>query len=375
MDHNAFLSDNILAIEASGIRKVFDLASTMKDPIDLSMGQPDFKVPDAIKQGAIDAIQNDRNGYTVTHGLPVLREAISERLKIEYNGWTAPLIVTCGVSGGLTLALMACVNPGDEVLFADPFFVSYRYLVTLVGGKPKPVDITPEFKLDPDKFERAITPKSKILLINSPSNPSGVVHAPDEIEAMCRLAEKHNLIIISDEIYRRLSFDGPPTSPTEFAPDRTILLGGYGKTFAVTGWRMGFAAGPEAIINQMVKAQQFTFVCAPHIAQLGVLAGIDTDMSQQVNDYRAKRDLAVNELSPAFKMATPRGGFFIFAETPPGFKSGTEFVEAAIKRNVLCVPGSAFSERDTHFRISYAVPDDRLQQGCAILRQLAQEHA
>ncbi len=365
-----YIADKVKAIESSGIRKIFDLAATMENPIDLSMGQPDFNVPDPIKQGAIDAIRNDQNGYTVTHGIPELRDGITRQIKNEYDGWSAPLIVTCGVSGGLAIAMLACLNPGDEVLFADPYFVSYKHIIHLAGGRAVPVDINRDFKLDPEKFEQAITDRTKILLLNSPANPSGVVHSADEIKAMTDLAEKHNLLIISDEIYRNLSYDHPPTSPVQFAPDRTLLIGGFGKTFAITGWRMGFAAGPEEIIAQMAKVQQFTFVCAPSIAQRGTLAGLNVDMSRQVNDYRRKRDLAAAEMSDAFTFAKPGGGFFIYAKAPDRYATGMEFVEAAVKKNVLCVPGSAFSEYDTHFRISYAVPDEVLKEGCSILREL-----
>ncbi len=370
MSGEHFLSRRTANIGSSGIRRVFDLAATMKDPIDLSMGQPDFNVPDVIKEAAVNAIRNDRNDYTVTHGLPALRDRIRSRLQDRHQ-WSPEVIVTCGVSGGLVLALMACLNPGDEVLFADPYFVSYKHLVNLLGGKPVTVDIAPHFKLDHAAFESAISPKTKIILLNSPANPTGVVHGRDEIRGMAELARKHDLLLISDEIYEMLCYDEKAASPVSFAPERTLLLGGFGKSYAVTGWRMGFAAGPTPVVQEMAKLQQYTFVCAPHMAQEACIVALDTDMSKQVEQYRAKRDLAVSELQPAFEFARPSGGFYVFCKAPARYACATAFVEEAIKNNVLVVPGSAFSERDTHFRISYAVPDERLRRGCEILRRIA----
>ena len=370
MTGNQFLADKITNIGSSGIRKIFDLAASMENPIDLSIGQPDFQVPDQVKQAAIDAIQNDRNGYTPTKGLPQLRARIAGVLQEELD-WSPSVLVTCGVSGGLSLALMACLNPGDEVIFADPYFVSYKHLVNLFGGKPVPVSIYDDFKLDTGAFEAAVTPRTRIILLNSPANPTGIVHTPDEIEAMAELARKHDLLILSDEIYNLLSYDGRSTSPVAYAPERTLLLRGFGKSYAVTGWRMAYAAGPEAVVAQMAKLQQYTYVCAPQPAQLGCIVALDTDVSAQVDCYRGKRDLVVSELQEFFDFAPPSGGFFVFPKVPRNYESATAFVDQAIKNNCLVIPGNAFSERDTHFRVSYAVPDERLKRGCQVLRRLA----
>jgi aspartate/methionine/tyrosine aminotransferase len=370
MSGEQFVADQIKTIGSSGIRRIFDLAATMKDPIDLSMGQPDFSVPEAIKAAAIDAIRNDRNGYTVTHGIPALRERLKRKLADDYDWSPEDLIVTCGVSGGLVLALAASINPGDEVLFADPYFVSYKHLVRLAGGVPVSVNIYDDFALQRGAFERAVTERTKVLLLNSPANPTGVVHSADEIKSMADLAKQHDLLILSDEIYEMLCYDGSLASPVSFAPERTVLLGGFGKGYAITGWRMGYAAGPSAVIREMAKIQQFTFVCAPHMAQEACVVALDTDMSAEADDYRRKRDLAVSELEGSFNFPRPAGGFYVFCESPAGYGSATEFVEAAIRENVLVVPGSAFSDRDTHFRISYAVPDERLKRGCEILRRM-----
>jgi aspartate aminotransferase/aminotransferase len=365
-----YIADRIHDIGVSGIRKIFDLASRMKDPFDFSMGQPDFDVPVEIQRAAVHAIEHGGNGYTVTHGLPALREAVTAKLKRDHD-WEPSVVVTSGLSGGLCLAMMSCLNPGDEVMFADPYFVSYNHLVNLFGGKPVPVDTYPDFQLDADRLEAAVTPKSRMILLNSPGNPTGVVYSPETIKAVCELAEKHDLLIVSDEIYIDLSYDGHCETPVSFAPHRTLLLRGFGKSYAVTGWRLGYAAGPADVIAAMARLQQYTFVCAPHPLQRGAIAALETDISPQVTNYRAKRDLVVDLLKGTFDFTMPAGGFYIFPKAPKKFNNASAFVEAGIAKNVLTIPGSAFSQRDTHFRISYAVDNKKLEAGCRILCNLA----
>ena len=361
------------SLPSSGIRRVFDLAATLKDPIDLSMGQPDFDVPEPIKQAAISAIRDGYNGYTVTQGIPELRERIAHSLAEEFDSSTFgdSVLVTSGVSGALMLALMATIDPGDEVIVPDPYFVSYPHMVELSGGKAVTVSLYDSFRLDPQRIADAVTDRTKAILVNSPGNPTGTVHAPEDIEAVSRLARDRGLLLISDEIYDRLCYDGPASSPVRFAPEQTLLLRGFGKTYGMTGWRMGFAAGPTAVIDAMAKLQQYTFVCAPHMAQRGCLAAFDTDMTDQIDAYRRKRDLAVAELADHFEFAKPAGGFFVFAKVPKRYESGERFMEAALAKNVLLIPGHAFSRQDTHFRISYAVDNERLRRGCSILRDLS----
>lgn len=370
MSAERFVSERVKGIGASGIRRVFDLGASLKDPINLSIGQPDFPVPEAAKEAIVTAVRGDKNGYTVTRGLPELRRRLAGLLKEELN-WEADVLVTSGVSGGLLLALMATVNPGDEVLFGDPYFVSYPYLVQLAGGVPVPVLLYDDFGLHPDRFEKAITPRTKVLLLCSPANPTGVVYREDALREVVRLAERHDLLIVMDEIYQMLCYDGSNPCPVRGAPDRTILLRGFAKSYAMTGLRIAYAAGPEAIISEMAKLQQYTYVCAPQPAQFGALAALDVDMSGHVRDYKAKRDLVCRELSGAYEFARPSGGFYVFPKAPSKFPSATAFVEEAIKRNVLIIPGEVFSRKDTHFRISYAAPDRKLLEGCAILRDLA----
>jgi len=371
MDVRAFISDRSRAVDASGIRKVFDLAAGLVNPINLSIGQPDFDVPEPVKQEAIKAIEEGFNRYTVTQGIEPLRSALKETLREEFPNWQGEVLVTSGVSGGLMLALMATVNPGDEVIFVDPYFVMYKHLTRLVGGVPVPVDSYPDFRFPAERIADAITDRTRILILNSPSNPTGVVFSEDELKAAAEIAKRHNLLIITDEIYNSFCYDAPCASVFGMAPERTILLRGFSKTYGMTGWRLGYAAGPEPIIQEMAKLQQYTFVCAPSMVQRAGLAALKVDVSQHIEAYRRKRDLAFEILSEAFEVIRPRGGFYIFPKVPDQYKSATEFVERAIEKNILIIPGSVFSEKDTHFRISYATDEKSIERGCKMLCELA----
>jgi aspartate aminotransferase/aminotransferase len=365
-----FLSSRSRSVDASGIRKVFDLGAKLENPINLSIGQPDFDVPPEVRAAAMEAVESGKNGYTVTQGIAPLRERIAADIKQE-SGLDLPVLITSGVSGGILLSLMALLDPGDEVVLGDPYFVIYKHAVTLVGGVPVLVDTYPGFRFDADRCEAAITPRTKMLVLATPSNPTGVVLNGDELKQAAALAVKHNLILVVDEIYNQLTYDEPCPPPLGFAPERTLLLRGFGKSYGMTGWRLGYAVGPKFLIEEMTKLQQYTFVCAPSMAQWAGLAALDADISGHVADYRKKRDLVYDRLSPAFELARPGGGFYFFPRVPDRFSNATEFVEAAVEHNVLVIPGSVFSERDTHFRLSYATSDDNLERGCDILCDLA----
>lgn len=371
MDWKRILADRASTVEFSGIRKFFELAGRMTDPCDLSIGLPDYDVPSAVKRAAIKAIEAGHNRYTPTAGLPELRTRIAADLAESY-GVEPTVLVTSGVSGGLFLALLASVNPGDEVIFTDPYFISYLQLVHIVGGRPVPVPVYPDFAFDADAVENAVTARTKAILINSPGNPTGRVMTETEVRAAAEIAMRHDLVLISDEIYQGLCYDGTSPSPMAVAPDHTILLGGFGKTYGMTGWRMGFAAGPAPILDEMTKFQQFTYVCAPSMAQHAAITALDTDMSSHRRDYGRKRDLVCDLLGSAFEFNRPGGGFFVFPRVPPGFEDATEFCQAAADRNVLVIPGSIFSKRDSHFRISFATSDEKLRRGCDVLRRLAE---
>ena len=370
MEYEKLISEKARKVDASGIRKVFDLAAKMTDPINFSIGQPHFDVPGPIKAEAIRAIESGFNSYTPTQGYGPLRERIAGLLTAEL-GWPDPaVLVTSGVSGGLLLACMALLDPGDEVLIADPYFVMYKHLVNLVGATPVMVDTYPDFALDPDRFAAKITPRTKLMLVNSPANPTGKLASADELAGLLKLADRHGVLVVSDEIYNEFCYDGRYVSAARLGPaNGTLLLRGFSKTYGMTGWRMGYAAGPRPIIEQMTKLQQYTFVCAPSMAQKAAVAALDVDMSAYVAEYHRKRDIIYDGLKGEFEVTRPGGAFYIFPKSPGG--PATPFCEQAIANNVLIIPGSVFSGRDTHFRNSFAAADDKLAAGAEILCRLA----
>jgi aspartate/methionine/tyrosine aminotransferase len=368
-----FISRRANAVDASGIRKVFDLAAKMKDPINLSIGLPDFDVPEPAKLAAIDAIQSGQNRYTQTQGIAPLRERLRSDLSKEIGRDVGEVLITSGVSGGLFLAILATIDPGDEAVFLDPYFVMYKHLLTMAGGVGRPVDSYPDFRFHADRVERAITAKTKLLILNSPSNPTGAVMSEAELRSAVELAKKYDLLILSDEIYEPFLYDVDRSAGQIYSPasiyDRTIILRGFSKSHAMTGWRLGYSTGPEEVIAQMTKLQQYTFVCPPSPFQFAALKALDVPMGQARDDYRRKRDLVFDRLSKRFELVRPAGAFYAFPAAPRG-ATASDFVTRAIDRNVLIIPGGVFSERDTHFRISYATTDEKLEQGCEILNSL-----
>lgn len=374
-----WLADRTAKFDSSGIRKVFDLAAKMANPINLSIGQPDFPVPDAIKEAAIAAIRGDRNGYSVTQGVAELRSALQKQVDERYGHADRRVLVTSGTSGALVLAVLAMVNPGDEVILFDPYFVMYPALVGMVGGKCVMIDTYPDFRIDPERVAKAITPRTKMILLNSPANPTGAVASREEIAALAHLAAKHDIALVSDEIYREFCYDAPFVSPAE-ANEQAIVVDGFSKTYGVTGWRLGFVHGPAAVIDKLTMLQQYTFVCAPHPLQVAALAALETDMSEHIAAYRRKRDRVVAGLAEAgYKVVRPGGAFYVFPEVPPSTAgrassgaraTGTEFVQRAIENELLVIPGGIFSGRDTHFRISYAASDATIERGLGVLAQL-----
>jgi aspartate aminotransferase/aminotransferase len=356
-------------IELSGVRRIFELGRSLRDPIDLSIGQPHFPVPDPIKAAAINAINTDRNGYTVTQGIPALRDALLTQLEPRGLNVGREVMVTSGTSGGLFLALAAILDPGDEVVLFDPYFVSYPHLVTLLGGRAVFADTYPDFLPTPERVRPLLSPRTKAVIVASPANPTGVVPPADVLRDLAALCRQHGVLLISDEIYRGFCFDGPPVSPADFDPD-VLVVDGFGKTYGFTGWRLGFAHGPSHLIAVMSKLQQFTFVCAPSIVQHAGLAALAFDTSALCADYAHKRDQMCARLQPHYTLTRPGGAFYLFPQVPHG--SATDFVTQAIAHNLLIIPGSAFSRRDTHFRISFAASTATLERGLAVLELLAQ---
>jgi len=355
-------------VDTSGIRKVFDLAAAMTNPIDLSIGQPDFDVADAVKQAACEAIRAGRNGYALSQGMPVLREKLKARVDAALGHDDRELFVTSGTSGGLMLALLVLVNPGDEVVMFDPGFGMYATLTSVAGGTPVYVDTYPDFRIDLNRVADAITTKTKAVVLNSPCNPTGAVADREVVRAVAELAQQRGVVLISDEIYRHFCYDTEHVSPAEFNPD-TLVVDGLSKSAGMPGWRIGFAHGPKALVHEMVKLQQYSFVCAPHPFQWAAATALDVDLTPHIEAYRRKRDMIVEGLTGRYELVAPGGAFYAFPKAPKG--TATEFVERAIKEHdLLVIPGENFSRADTHFRISYAADDKVIERGIEVLKKM-----
>jgi aspartate aminotransferase/aminotransferase len=360
------------SIEASGIRRVFDLGRSLKDPVNLSIGQPDFDVPEPVKAAARAAIDRGANGYTVTQGIPELRGTIQAAVDARYGHADRQVLVTSGTSGGILLALCATVNPGDEVVVFDPYFVAYPHLVTLAGGTIVYVDTYPDFGLDVGRVAAALTPRTKAILVNSPNNPTGRVYPRAALRELALLARERGVLLLSDEVYRTFVYGGDFASPAEFN-DQVLVFDGFSKSHGMTGWRLGYTHGPRRLIEEMTKLQQFSFVCAPSVVQHAGVAAWDFDTSPFAAAYHRKRDRVVEGLRGRYEVSPAEGAFYLYVKAPWG--TGTEFVMEAVRHGLLLIPGGAFSRRDTHFRLSYAADDRTLDRGIELLNRLAKPPA
>ena len=376
IDIERLLAPRVLEIETSGIRRAWALAANCVDPINLSIGQPDFPVPDELKAAAIAAIRNDHNGYTQTNGDAELLASIEKKITKDV-GWSfeegsgLSAMVTSGTAGALTLACLAILGPGDEIIIPDPYFVIYPTLARIAEGKAVLCDTYPDFRMTADRIEPLITLKTKAVLLNSPGNPTGAVLLSEEVQAVAKLCRERGILLITDEIYDEFIF--PPTvhaSPASYSKD-VLVIRGYSKTHGCTGWRLGYAAGPSRLIDEMSKLKQQTFVCAPSALQKAVVDAHEIDLTPMLNKFTERRNMVVDYLGDVTELTKPDGSFFAFPRVPAHLGlSGSEFIAKAIEKDVLVIQGSVFSARDTHFRISFAAPDDQLEKGLSILRSL-----
>ena len=367
-EFDSWIADRTRGFDSSGIRRMFDLAAKLKDPINLSIGQPDFDVPQPVKDELIKAVTDGKNGNAATQGIPVLREKLQAQIDQQFGHEDREAFVCSGTSGGLFLSILALINPGDEVIYFDPYFVMYPALIEMAGGKSVAISSYPDFKLDLEKVEAAITDKTKMIILNSPSNPTGVCPSAEEIKAVAELAYKKGICLVSDEIYSKFTYDEPHVSAATYNPD-TVVIDGFSKSYAMTGLRVGFVSGPSAIMQTMLKIQQYTFVCAPQPAQWAAAAAMDVDMSSYVATYKAKRNKLIDGLKDDYEIVKPGGAFYVFPKLPWG--TGEEFIDNAIANNLMVIPGNIFSNHDTHFRISYAVDDAVIDRGIEALCKIA----
>ncbi len=362
------LSRHLEAIPPSGIRRFFDLIRSMEGVVSLGVGEPDYATPWHIREAGIYALEKGYTMYTPNRGLPQLREAIARYLEenygVAYNPETE-VLVTVGVSQGLDLAMRAILNAGEEVIIPDPAYVAYVPCALLAGGKPVPIPTREEegFRLSPERVARAITPATKALLFGYPANPTGTVMPRKELLALAELVGKHQLIAVSDEIYARLVYDGEHTCFASLPgmKERTILLGGFSKAYAMTGWRLGYACAPAEIIEAMTRVHQYTMMCAPIMAQMAALEAIrngDAAVKEMAREYNHRRRAIVKGLNAiGLRCPEPHGAFYAFPSIQASGLSSEEFAEKLLmEEKVAVVPGSAFGAcGEGYVRCCYAV--------------------
>lgn len=369
-----FTSDRIKEIKPSGIRKFFDIANKIKDCISLGVGEPDFDTPWHITEEGIYSLEQGKTFYTSNQGLPELREEISKWNKRKYNLDYSPenIIVTCGGSEAINIALRACINPGDEVIILEPNYVCYEPDIILAGGVAIKIKLKNEneFRLTPEELEEVITDKTKILLINYPNNPTGAIMTKEDLEKIAEVIKKHDLLVISDEIYSELTYSGNHYSIGALPDmrDRTITINGFSKAFSMTGWRLGYVMGPKAIMDQMKKIHQFVIMCSPTISQYAGIEALkngDGDIEKMKKEYDKRRKYLLKEFDrlglPCFE---PRGAFYIFPDIRKYRMTSEEFATDLLeKEHVVVVPGTAFGDSGEGFvRISYAYSLDALKE-------------
>lgn len=350
------------------MRKMFEMASKLKDPVDLSLGAPDFDVPDVVKKAAISAILAGRNRYVPTVGIPELRTKVAEKLKKKNNILVddSCLIITSAVSGGLSIVLTTILNNGDEVILFDPYFVGYKQLILQNGGIPVYAKTKEDFSPDILDFESKITKRTKAVIINSPNNPTGKIYSAADLKNIASIAEKNGLLVISDEIYEDFCFEKTHFSIGSVY-ENTVTLNGFSKSCGMPGWRVGYVCAPKRIIDECVKVQQYNFVCAPSPFQYAALKALDFDTSSITQEYKRKRNIIYEGLGKKYSFSKPEGAFYAFIKYP---YDGKKFIQDCVEKNLLVVPASVFSQHDTHFRISFATSENVLKKAVAILNTL-----
>lgn len=364
-----------MSLPPSGIRKLFDIVTEMEDVISLGVGEPDFDTPWRVREEAIYSLEKGKTFYTSNAGLVELREAVCKyyhrRFDLDY-AFMEESLITVGGSEGLDLALRALVNPGDEVLIAEPCFVSYQPCASLAGGIPVAIPLKAEndFRITPEEIEAKITPKSKVLMISFPTNPTGAVMRKEHLEAIAEVIIKHDLIVISDEIYAELTYGDKHISIASLPGmrERTVIINGFSKAYAMTGWRMGYVLGPVEVIALMTKIHQFAIMCAPTVSQYAALEAAnncDADVDMMVRAYNQRRRLVVDGFRKmGLDCFEPEGAFYVFPSIEKTGLSSNEFAtELLLDQRVAVVPGNAFGECGEGFiRCCYAYSVEELKE-------------
>lgn len=380
------LSKTIKTIEPSGIRKFFDIVSEMEDAISLGVGEPDFDTPWHIRDEGIYSLEKGRTFYTSNAGLKELKIEISKYLDRKYGmkyNYNNEIMVTVGGSEGIDVALRAMLDPGDEVIIPQPSYVSYEPCTLLAGGKPVIVELKEEneFRLTAEELEEAITPKSKILIMPFPNNPTGAVMELNDIEAIAKVVKEHDLYVITDEIYSELTYLEKHVSIASLPgmKERCVLINGFSKAYAMTGWRLGYACAPKEILSQMLKIHQFAIMCAPTTSQYAAVEAMkngDADVVQMRDQYNERRRYLLHRLkNMGLKCFEPFGAFYIFPSIKEFGMTSDEFAtELLNSKKVAVVPGTAFGKSGEGFvRISYAYSIDDLKTALGRIEEFVNE--
>ncbi|PAD20386.1 aminotransferase [Terribacillus saccharophilus] len=387
LDTSRFIAEHVDALKPSGIRRFFDLASTMDNVISLGVGEPDFVTPWNVIEASYHSLEQGYTAYTANAGLMELRELISDYLKTTYSVTYRPadqVIVTVGASQAIDIALRAVLNPGDEVIIVEPCFVAYASAVSLAGGVPVSVGTKAGngFKLQPEELENALTSKTKAIILCNPNNPTGTMLNREELLPIAELVEKHDLLVLSDEIYAELSYEADYVSFSSLPnmQDRTILISGFSKSFAMTGWRLGYAAGPAELIQAMTKIHQYTIMCAPTMAQYGAVEALrsgSASVEHMRKSYRQRRNFVTSAFEEmGLETNRPGGAFYIFPSIKETGMSSEAFAEALlIEEKVAVVPGSVFGESgEGYIRCSYATSMKQLTEAMKRIKRFVEKH-
>ncbi len=381
------ISKKLESIPPSGIREFFDLVLGMDDIISLGIGEPDFVTPWNISEAAIYALEKGYTSYTSNQGMESLRIDISNYLEkkhsLSYN-YEDEILITVGTSEGYDLALRAIINPGDEVLVPEPSYVSYFQIAKLIGAKPKYIDTTDSnFKITPKLLKEAITKKTKVLVLNYPANPTGVSYRRSELIELSKIVKKHNIIVLSDEIYGDLTYDfkHTPFSTLPGMKERTIYINGFSKAYAMTGWRIGYACGPSKIVKAMTKIHQYTILCAPIISQMAASEALlkgENALNEMKREYLRRRNYVIKRLNElGFGFPYPDGAFYIYASLKDKGFNGKKFsYELLKKKKVAVVPGVAFGRagnNKNYIRICYTAEFSKLKEALDKIEQFIKE--
>lgn len=384
-----FISPRVAQVPPSGIRRFFDVAGTMKDAISLGVGEPDFVTPYHIRSAAIDSLLDGETQYTPNRGLLSLRREIAEYLSANFHVSYDPekeILVTVGASEAIDLALRVCLRPGDEVIIPDPGYVSYAPCVSLAGGTPVPVPtfVQDEFRITAQAIRDAITDRTRALIFPYPHNPTGAVMTRDEMEKIAAVAAQHDLLVISDEIYIELTYEGDKISFASLPgmKERTVLINGFSKAFAMTGWRLGYACAPEDLLYEMNKIHQYAIMCAPRQAQVAGLQALKKgrengyeDVDSMRRSYDRRRRVMVDALRKmGLSCFEPRGAFYCFPSIESTGLTSEEFCTRLLQeQKVVCVPGDAFGRSGQgHIRCCYATDLQRMLEAFSRMEKFLQ---